>query len=86
MMIQQYEDCIRACLESLETCNTCFTSCLKEEHIDMMRECIKLDRQEHCQNVRMLVVFERMHEKDVYYRKQMSKTLNVSWLRKNNWT
>lgn len=45
MTNSQYEECIKACLECLEACNTYFTSCLKEEHIDLMRECIKLDRE-----------------------------------------
>jgi len=29
----------------MEACNNCYSACLEEEHIDMMRECIRLDRE-----------------------------------------
>ncbi len=50
----QYEECIKACLDCLEACNTCFSSCLKETDIDMMRECIILDRE--CADICILAI------------------------------
>ncbi|MEH7884879.1 four-helix bundle copper-binding protein [Bacillus sp. JJ1609] len=29
----------------MEACNVCFDSCLKEENVKMMAECIRLDRE-----------------------------------------
>lgn len=40
-----YEECIKACQESLEACNNCFQACLGEDHVQMMVDCIKLDRE-----------------------------------------
>lgn len=44
-MNTKYEDCLKACIECLEACNNCFDACLKEEHIQMMAGCIRLDRE-----------------------------------------
>ena len=37
-LIQTLHDCVAAC-------NHCFDACLKEDHVDMMAECIRLDRE-----------------------------------------
>ncbi|MGE6716584.1 four-helix bundle copper-binding protein [Peribacillus frigoritolerans] len=37
-VIQTLNDCITAC-------NHCYDACLKEEHVNMMVECIRLDRE-----------------------------------------
>lgn len=34
---------IQACIECMIACKTCGAACLQEEHVHMMRECIK-----HC--------------------------------------
>ncbi|MCY8231442.1 four-helix bundle copper-binding protein [Priestia endophytica] len=39
------QECLKALGQCLAACNTCYTKCLKEEDINHMRECIKIDRQ-----------------------------------------
>lgn len=39
------QECLKALGQCLVACNTCYIECLKEEDINHMRECIKLDRQ-----------------------------------------
>ncbi|EZH64198.1 four-helix bundle copper-binding protein [Geomicrobium sediminis] len=40
-----YQDCIQACLECMEQCNRCFDDCLKEDNVNMMAKCIRLNRE-----------------------------------------
>lgn len=40
----KYEECLKACNECLEACNKCYDACLRENHVEMMVECIRLDR------------------------------------------
>lgn len=38
------EEVAQKALECQETCNQCFSACLKEDHVKMMAECMRLDR------------------------------------------
>lgn len=38
-----YKSCIDACLNCAAICNHCASSCLEEDHVQMMTSCIKLD-------------------------------------------
>jgi len=44
-----HAECIEACYKCAAACDYCAASCLKEEQMDMMRECIRLDMQ--CANI-----------------------------------
>lgn len=44
-MNTKYEECLKACLECLEACNVCFDACLKENHMKMMADCNRLNRE-----------------------------------------
>lgn len=44
-----YAECIEVCYKCATACDYCAASCLKEEQVDMMRECIRLDMQ--CANI-----------------------------------
>ncbi|EMD5671606.1 TPA: four-helix bundle copper-binding protein [Enterobacter hormaechei] len=52
-MTEQYADCIEACYRCAAACDYCAASCLKEEQLEMMRECVRLDIQ--CANICRLV-------------------------------
>ncbi|GGR61945.1 ferredoxin [Deinococcus seoulensis] len=41
---QLIQECIDACLACVAACEACATACLSEPDIDMMRGCIRLDR------------------------------------------
>jgi len=45
MITHSYEQFIQACLECMEACNTCYDACLKEKDMDMMVDCIRMDRE-----------------------------------------
>lgn len=45
MAHEKFQQCIDECLKCMQICNHCFDACLKEGHIDMMKDCIRLDRQ-----------------------------------------
>lgn len=49
--LQRVMDTAYACLQA---CNHCYNECLKEEDIDMMRECIRLDRE--CADMCLMVL------------------------------
>lgn len=40
-MLDEYRKCIEACYLCAAACDNCAASCLKEENLEMMRECIK---------------------------------------------
>lgn len=42
---QQMKACLEACQSCIKACNTCFDACLREEHVGMMADCIRLDRE-----------------------------------------
>ncbi|HBV1513596.1 hypothetical protein SS59_09625 [Enterobacter hormaechei subsp. xiangfangensis] len=48
-MLDEYKKCIEACYLCATACDNCAASCLDEENLEMMRECIKLDMQ--CANI-----------------------------------
>lgn len=48
-MLDEYKKCIEACYLCATACDNCAASCLDEENLEMMRECIKLDIQ--CANI-----------------------------------
>ncbi|MDW8845995.1 four-helix bundle copper-binding protein [Erwinia sp. MMLR14_017] len=48
-MLTQYQECIDACYLCATACDNCAASCLKEENLEMMRDCIRLDMQ--CANI-----------------------------------
>lgn len=41
----QYKDCIEACIHTMNACNICYVSCLKEYDIAELRDCITLTRE-----------------------------------------
>lgn len=45
MSKEEYSSVIEALHECMEACNHCYTSCLNEEDVHHMTECIKLDRE-----------------------------------------
>jgi hypothetical protein len=45
MTVASHESCIQACLECARACDECFAACLREAHVGMMAECIRLDRE-----------------------------------------
>jgi hypothetical protein len=44
-MSDEYKKCIESCYLCAAACDNCAASCLEEENLEMMRECIKLDMQ-----------------------------------------
>ncbi|MEK6305480.1 MAG: four-helix bundle copper-binding protein [Pantoea dispersa] len=44
-MPDEYKRCVEACYLCAAACDHCATSCLDEENVEMMRECIRLDMQ-----------------------------------------
>lgn len=45
MAHEHYSQLIQTLHECAKACNHCYDSCLKEEDINMMAECIRLDRE-----------------------------------------
>ncbi|MDH6430425.1 four-helix bundle copper-binding protein [Paenibacillus odorifer] len=45
MAHQNYKECIDECLKCMIACNHCYSACLDEDHVGMMKECIRLDRE-----------------------------------------
>ncbi|SIS48049.1 four-helix bundle copper-binding protein [Salimicrobium flavidum] len=45
MAHQQYQEALNVLHECMESCNHCFDSCLKEDDVQMMTKCIRLDRE-----------------------------------------
>ena len=43
-MNSNFEDCIAECLRCVLACESCASSCLEEQDVQMMANCIKLDR------------------------------------------
>jgi hypothetical protein len=43
MNYHDYKTCIDSCLRCATICNHCASSCLAEEHVGMMANCIQLD-------------------------------------------
>lgn len=39
---KKYQSCIDACFECAESCDLCTTSCLKEQDVKMLIQCIHL--------------------------------------------
>lgn len=39
-----YQECIDACNACMVACETCASECLDEQNVDMMTDCIRLDR------------------------------------------
>ncbi|WLV25224.1 four-helix bundle copper-binding protein [Aciduricibacillus chroicocephali] len=42
---EHQESLIRTLQNCVKTCNICFEACLNEEHVEMMADCIRLDRE-----------------------------------------
>ncbi|RKL66300.1 four-helix bundle copper-binding protein [Salipaludibacillus neizhouensis] len=42
---EQYQTVIKTLHECMEACNHCYDACLKEDDIQMMSDCIRLDRE-----------------------------------------
>ena len=45
MSHEQYQPCIDECLRCMVSCNHGYDACLNESNMDMMRDCIRLDRE-----------------------------------------
>lgn len=45
MSHQNYQSVIQTLHKCMTACNHCFDACLKEDHVNMMVECIRLDRE-----------------------------------------
>lgn len=43
MTNQQYQNCIKACIECATECNHCAVSCLEEKEVQYLTKCIRLD-------------------------------------------
>jgi hypothetical protein len=41
----QYQECIDACIQTMNACNYSYVSSLKEYHLEMLRDSIRLDRE-----------------------------------------
>lgn len=41
MAHQNYKECIDECLKCMIACNHCYSACLDEDHVGMMKECIQ---------------------------------------------
>ncbi len=44
MNSSDYQRCISACLDCVIACEACIAGCLKEKDVQMMTDCIRLDR------------------------------------------
>ncbi|WP_342526308.1 four-helix bundle copper-binding protein [Chryseomicrobium sp. FSL W7-1435] len=44
-MVSNYHELVKTLQECSAACNHCFDSCLNEEDVTMMAECIRLDRE-----------------------------------------
>ncbi|PLT27534.1 four-helix bundle copper-binding protein [Peribacillus deserti] len=45
MSHEKYQSLIQALHDCMAACNHCFDACLMEDHVEVMRECIRLDRE-----------------------------------------
>lgn len=45
MAHQTHPEAIKALHECMEACNHCYDACLKEEDLNSMRDCVRLDRE-----------------------------------------
>lgn len=45
MSHEQHQQLLQTLHECMAACNHCFDACLKEDHVQMMTECIRLDRE-----------------------------------------
>ena len=45
MAHEQHQQLIQTLHECMEACNHCYDACLKEEDVNMMAKCIRLDRE-----------------------------------------
>lgn len=45
MSYEQHQQLLQTLHECMAACNHCFDACLKEDHVQMMTECIRLDRE-----------------------------------------
>lgn len=45
MSHEQHRELLEVLHECMTACNHCFDACLKEDHVEMMKECIRLDRE-----------------------------------------
>ncbi|MEG9296885.1 four-helix bundle copper-binding protein [Mangrovibacillus sp. Mu-81] len=45
MLHEKYQSLVKTLHDCMEACNHCYDSCLGEEDIKMMAECIRLDRE-----------------------------------------
>ncbi|MBB6672301.1 four-helix bundle copper-binding protein [Cohnella nanjingensis] len=41
----EMQACIDECIRCMQACNACYEACLKEDGLEMMRTCIRLDRE-----------------------------------------
>jgi hypothetical protein len=57
--------CIEACFDCAQSCNACADACLGEQHIDMLRNCIRLNQD--CADVCITTgrILSRQHHPDV---------------------
>ncbi|MCM3128177.1 MULTISPECIES: four-helix bundle copper-binding protein [unclassified Paenibacillus] len=45
MLQEKYQAAVNALHECMAACNHCYDACLQEDHVGMMVECIRLDRE-----------------------------------------
>ncbi|MGE7902893.1 four-helix bundle copper-binding protein [Peribacillus sp. NPDC094092] len=45
MSLEKYSSVIETLKDCMTACNQCYDACLREDHVNMMVECIRLDRE-----------------------------------------
>lgn len=45
MSHEKFQQCIEECLRCMVACNHCYTACLGDKNVEMMKDCIRLDRE-----------------------------------------
>ncbi|MFG6114664.1 four-helix bundle copper-binding protein [Halobacillus sp. MO56] len=63
MSHEKYSSVIEVLHECMEACNHCYTSCLQEDNVKAMAECIRLDRE--CADI--CALFEQALTRDTPY-------------------
>ncbi|WP_085505930.1 four-helix bundle copper-binding protein [Thalassobacillus devorans] len=69
MSHEKYSTVIETLHECMESCNHCYISCLGEEHVKEMAECIRLDRE--CADICSL--FEQSLTRDTPYVQELAQ-------------
>ncbi|SEA40769.1 protein of unknown function [Thalassobacillus cyri] len=69
MSHEKYASVIEVLHECMEACNHCYTSCLQEDNVKEMAECIRLDRE--CADI--CAFFEQSLTRDTPYVQELAQ-------------